>query len=326
MDSLISIIIPVYNVEKYLRRCIDSVLGQTYDKLEIILVDDGSTDNSGRICDEYREKDQRIIVIHKENGGLSEARNFGIEKRSGEYISFVDSDDWIEGDYVELLYRSIIENNADMAIAGNYIRFSHGRTITVSACGKDVLSGEQTLDALVWNKNGIDVAAWAKLYKKTLFNDVKYPVGELFEDTATTYKLIDRCERVAVCPTPVYNYVKREGSITKGNFSVKKMDLIEATRRMTNYIRIKYPKLAEGCDRRLMWAYLSTLSQLVVSDDGRFPYIKTYLLTYITINRKRVLKFGLTPFRDKLGLIVVGFGYRFYKFVWKLYILVGGRR
>ena len=110
MDSLISIIIPVYNVEKYLRRCVDSVLGQTYDKLEIILVDDGSTDNSGRICDEYREKDQRIIVIHKENGGLSEARNFGIEKSSGEYISFVDSDDWIPEDSVAIMYYKMKEH------------------------------------------------------------------------------------------------------------------------------------------------------------------------------------------------------------------------
>lgn len=261
--DLISVIIPVYKVEKYLKKCIESVQKQTYSNIEVILVEDGSPDDCGKICDEYEKKDKRIKVIHKNNGGLSEARNFGIDKANGKYITFIDSDDFVDDVYVEELYKVLISYDADMAIGAHRVLYSE-KVIDKSTNECYCADSETILEKILYD-DGIDLSAWAKLYKIELFKNIRFPKGRLYEDAATTYKLVDLSTKIAVKSTAIYNYVIRKDSISNNNFSEKKLDLITSTNEMTEYIKNKYPQLTKGCNRRLMYAYLSTLTQLAKS-------------------------------------------------------------
>ena len=205
-EPLISIVVPVYKVEKFLEKCIDSIINQTYKNLEIILVDDGSPDNCGKICDEYAKKDKRIKVIHQQNGGLSAARNTGITKATGKYISFIDSDDYIEKDYIELLYTTIKQSKADIAIGSHTVIYDTGTKLQKATGEKSILKPKEVLERILYDNN-IDYSAWAKLYKIELFTNIKYPEGRLFEDAATTYKLIDISKKIAVNSKSIYNYI-----------------------------------------------------------------------------------------------------------------------
>ena len=321
-NGLISIIVPVYNVEKYLRKCIESIINQTYENLEIILIDDGSTDESGEICDEVKNKDKRIIVIHKKNGGLSDARNVGIDNANGKYITFIDSDDYVEKNYIELLYNTISQYDADMSIVSH--RVIYEKNNIDKSTGKVFCATKQEILKMLLYDNGIDTSAWGKLYKETLFKDVKFPVGRLFEDSATIYKLIDKSEKIAVCSKPVYNYIIRNNSISNEKFSEKKLDLILSTEEMTNYIKNKYPELEKACDRRLMYAYLSTLTQLAKSK-VKNKKMQRKLMEYISKNRKEVLKDKNIPQRDRIGLLSTVLGFHCFKCVWKIYSKITGR-
>lgn len=324
MEELVTIVVPVYKVEKYIDKCINSILNQTYKNLEIILVDDGSPDTCGEICDNYAKQDIRIKVIHKENGGLSDARNAGIDIATGRFISFIDSDDYIDSEYIELLYRTIIKDKSDMAISSHKAIYENG-TILEKATGEEsILDSKEVLKRILYD-DGIDLSAWAKLYKMELFKEIRYPKGRLFEDAATTYKLIDRCKSISIISKSTYNYVIRRSSITNENFSEKKMDLIISTEEMCNYVKKKYPDLEKASNRRLMYAYLSTLTQLLKSNK-RNAKIEKQLYFYIKENSKSVLQDKQVPKRDKIALLSARFGLRFYKVIWKIYEILTGRR
>ena len=321
-NDLISVIVPVYNVEEYLKKCVDSIINQTYINLEIILVDDGSTDDSGKICDEYSKKDNRINVIHKENGGLSDARNAGIDIAKGKFLTFIDSDDFVENNYVELLYNTLVQYNADLSIASHKVIYD--KTIMDKSTNEEFCSDSKLILEKILYDDGVDLSAWGKLYKAKLFKKVRFPVGRLYEDAATTYKLIDLSNKIAVCSKLVYNYVIREKSITNNTFSEKKMDLITSTKEMVDYIREKYPELEKACNRRLMYSYLSTLSQLAKTNDEN-KEIEQKLLDYIKENKKEVLKDNRITKRDRLGIYATIFGMKSYKFFWKCYSKVTKR-
>jgi len=205
---MISVIVPVYNVEPYLRECLDSILAQTFRDLEVILVDDGSTDGSGRICDEYQRKDNRIVVFHAENHGLSAARNLGIDNAHGEWLMFVDSDDWVKPEFCMLPYQTAIEHKADMVIFG--IMRVH-RDLTESLIDLE-LNGEVTQEqAVSYGRN----AAWNKLYRRELFDGIRYPARRLYEDALTTYKTIYQAKKIIFLNIPLYYYRSRDGSIVK---------------------------------------------------------------------------------------------------------------
>ncbi len=213
---LISIIIPVYNVESYLRRCIESVQGQTYHNIDIILVDDGSTDSSGNICEEYAKRDLRIRVIHKENGGLSDARNVGIKSAFGDYIAFVDSDDYICEVYIQYLASIFFENEADIVLCGYFQGEEEcfpKRTIRY----RKILSFDSKDMLRQWHGKykQIETMAWGKLYKKLLFvdNNIYFPKGYIFEDVYTTHLLVEKAKKIIITNEKLYYYYKRKGSI-----------------------------------------------------------------------------------------------------------------
>ncbi|MBO4601339.1 MAG: glycosyltransferase family 2 protein [Bacilli bacterium] len=316
---LISVVVPIYNVEEYLDKCVQSIVNQTYKNLEIILVDDGSPDNCPKMCDEWVLKDKRIRVIHKHNGGLSDARNAGIDIAKGEYISFVDSDDYLELSYIDFLYDNLVTYNADISMGKQYVRYPK-KTFNTGTGDIYVLNSHDCFDKLLYSED-FDVSAWAKLYKTILFNGIRYPKGRLYEDSATTYKLIDKSNIIVLNSKPIYNYIIRNNSISNCIFSEKKMDLITSTNEMCNYITEKYPDLKQGCDRRIMYAYLSTLTQLVKSKKTEKKY-KIELMKYIKNNRSYVLKDKRIPKRDRLGLISTYLGFKSYKIFWKIYSLI----
>ncbi len=219
VPGTISIIIPVYNVERFLNRCVESVLSQSYQNLEVILVDDGSPDNSGPMCDRWAEKDHRIRVIHKENGGISDARNSGIDMACGEYLVFIDSDDYIAPDMVQKLYNSLKGNDADISIC-NFLyidengiplpsknRFSPLKNETIT--GLEAIKRESDYHHKGWYY----LFAWNKLYKKELFSEIRYPKGKLCEDDFIAHKLFQKCGRVSCITDVGYYYTQRPNSI-----------------------------------------------------------------------------------------------------------------
>ena len=241
--ALISVIIPVYKVEKYVERCIQSVINQTYENLQIILVDDGSPDNCGKICDEYAKKDHRIEVIHKSNGGLSDARNKGLEIAKGEYIGFVDSDDYIEADMYEVLYNLLKQYNADVSIC-NFYTVSQGKiSIKNADNGINEYNRIEILKEILLDRN-IQSYAWNKLYKKELFDEIKYPIGKKYEDIGTTFFLLEKCNKVVVTGKSEYYYINRQDSIVNNVIETTITDYIELIMQRYDYIEENIKELS----------------------------------------------------------------------------------
>ncbi|WP_312336631.1 glycosyltransferase family 2 protein [Anaerospora hongkongensis] len=258
----ISIIVPVYKVEKYLHKCINSILTQTFKDFELILVNDGSPDNCGTICDEYSQKDHRVVVIHKKNGGLSDARNAGLDIARGKYIGFVDSDDYIEKDMYELLYTNIIEVDADISICGIFHCYGNKIKKTTTTI-KRVCDQIESIEEVLSGKN-VGVHACSKLYKKFLFDNARYPVGHIIEDAFIVLDLLSQVKKVVIDSTPKYYYFHRENSITMSAFSEKDYDLLDSYNKNLTIIKNnhEYTGLLEVAEYRYWWAYFTLLNRL----------------------------------------------------------------
>lgn len=265
---MVSVIVPVYNVEKYLSDCIESIIRQTYSDLEIILVDDGSTDNSGSICGYYECVDTRIKVYHKINGGLSDARNYGIKKSHGDEIILVDSDDVIADNMIEVLYSLKVQYNAEMSVCFRKHINEEGGFIQTGEKDNEKLviyssnSTEESFKIYFESKGG-GMVAWGKLYDKDLFNGIEYPVGRYNEDVFTTYRLIAKCSRIAITSQRLYYYRIRNGSIMNRKFEKKHMDVIFGNIEMTSYIEDNYPKLSVFPRKLLIYTILSTALKMI---------------------------------------------------------------
>lgn len=314
MNSLISIIVPVYNVVEYLDKCMESLLFQTYTNIEIVVVNDGSTDKSYEKCLEYSRKDDRIKLYDKENGGLSDARNYGIKKATGEYVTCVDSDDYVDSDYIEYLYELICKYGTDVSVAqhrvvGNDFVKDFGNQ------GDEVLTDKECISRMLYH-DVIDTSAWAKLYRRDMFDDILYPVGKLFEDISTTYKLFIKSGKVAVGYESKYNYVYRKTSIVNSKFNIKKLELMEMTDLMAKEVEEKYPDLKRAIIRRQVYSRISTLNQLV-SVDGEYASKVNEIIAYIKSRAKIVITDKQAPMRDKIAIILLSVSYKLYKFTWK---------
>lgn len=236
---MVSVIVPIYKVEKYLRTCIDSIVNQTFSDLEIILVDDGSPDGCGAICDEYAGKDKRIQVVHKENGGLSDARNVGIDICSGDYIVFVDSDDCIHPQMIEHLYRLLDAHRADMAIC-SFQNIEEDETPlypqNITLDNVNCFEKEDIMEQLQ-KRNLYTVVAWNKIYKTQLFQNIRYPKGYIHEDEFVIHRLLHLCNKTVYTDARLYYYRKRNDSIM-GNRNLKEIqDAFEAYEDRISFLR-----------------------------------------------------------------------------------------
>ena len=242
-NNLISIVVPIYNVEKYLKQCIDSVINQTYKNLEIILVDDGSTDSCAYICDEYTKKDERIKVIHKKNGGLSDARNVGLDIAKGEYVSFIDSDDYISEDFIEKMYNALIDNNAEISQC-NLVKVNDNAEILEKIGYIDNIKIETSYEMLkdLYTGHWENTIACNKLFNIQLLENIRFPVGKVHEDEFTTYKILYKASKIAIVEDYLYKYRQNSNSITGKQFKEKRLDAIQAYEERLEFFKEKDEK------------------------------------------------------------------------------------
>lgn len=272
VNPKVSVIVPVYNVEEYLERCINSILNQTYRNIEIILVDDGATDESGKICDDYEKKDERIRVIHKKNGGLSSARNAALDVVRGEFITFVDSDDYISNYYIELLYKALCDANADISVCdfkkGTENNYSFKKN---NYSKKQVFLSEACLEQWHSHNKKNETVAWGKLYKADLFGNIRFPVGKIHEDIYVTHCLVARARKICFIKTELYYYFQRAGSIIKENSLEKVKNHSEAMRnRLEWFYEHGYNK---ACKRLLMKYYENIVYYYITIHDRNYRKI-----------------------------------------------------
>lgn len=311
-QPLISVIVPIYNVEDYLPRCIESILQQVYKNLEIILIDDGSTDYSGKICDEYEKKDERIKVIHKSNGGLSDARNVGLDRMRGVYVTCIDSDDFVSPFYISNLWGALNNSKSDIASSW-FIEYYAGDSMPsaeeLNLEKIEILSKEEYFKRLLY-QDGVEISAWGKLYQSNLFYGVRYPVGKLYEDISTTYLLVEKAQKIAVIPNVDYCYFQRKNSIAQANFSVRKMDAINNMHILGSFIKEKHPKLKDAFDCR----YFSTVCNILFQINGKeFKKQKNELWNEVKKYRFKVLRNPDARIKSRLAAVVSYGGYHIIK-------------
>ena len=262
--ELVSVIVPIYKVEDDLLDCVTSIQNQTHTNLEIILVDDGSPDKCGEMCDVLAKDDNRIIVIHQENGGLSSARNAGMQVMKGDYITFVDSDDVLEKKFVENLLKLLHKYQAEVAVCQNSV-FTKTRGV-VHLHSQDCIKEKcydfsDAIKSMLYQKE-FDVAAWGKLYRLDTLKGVTFPEGLIHEDIPTTYKALLKCNKVAYTSEELYRYQIRENSIENEKFTPKKMDCIATSQMMLDDIEKNYPEFVAAARSRYFAAQFHILAQI----------------------------------------------------------------
>lgn len=290
MDAeLVSVIVPIYNVEKYIEKCIVSIINQTYKNIEIILVDDGSPDNCLEICEFWKNKDNRIKIIRKENGGLSDARNYGLEYSKGSYIVFVDSDDYVEKNFIEIMYNEIKNNDADLAICNYYLNYIDKQIQNTYYNNKFAISSNDKYNYLYNGYNKVTIVAWNKMYKRDIFKNIRYPKGKLHEDEFIICDILKATNKIVyILNPPLYHYIQRDDSIM-AKFNVKRFDIIEALdKRISFFEEINDKRNLEITKYNQFFRLLGLLTRLYANDKKKFNEIckeKKYLIKLVMLGK-----------------------------------------
>lgn len=302
-QPLISIIVPVYNVSKYLDKCVTSIVGQSYKNIEILLIDDGSTDDSGAKCDAWGQKDDRIKVIHKTNGGLSSARNVGLCNMTGIYIMFVDSDDVISCDIVSSLYNTCIEHNAEISICDVVHVFDKFTP--------EFQDGTQTLeltaeDAIceMWYQTSFLPSAWAKLYKREVFQSIKFTEGLLFEDIDIMHEVFGNARKIAFTNAKLYGYVHREGSITTKTFSKRDLDILVVVKKMLAFAVDKSDDLKNAAESYATSASLRVYLNVPKEKTSEYKAALEEVKGYLNLYGRKVMKDKKVRRKNKAALFL----------------------
>lgn len=324
-NKLVSIIIPVYNIENKIQKCLESVCMQTYKNIEVIIVDDESSDRSGKIAKNFEKNDTRIKYYRKNNGGISSVRNFGVRVAHGDYIAFVDGDDYVDRDYIHFLVELLEQNHADISQCGHYIQYSKSRKVEKN---KDhslmILNRFQAMQSLCY-EGVYDVTLWNKLFKRQIFHNICFPEGLQYEDTAVSYQIAQNATKFAIKMNSKYFYVQRYNSIANGiQFSNSKYDLIVAGDEMANFISEEYPSLAAAANAKRCFVRLSTLSQMVnagYKDKTRIVEIKKFIWQH----GNSVLMNSNVSLKTKLGICTLNVGFPLFAFIWKMKYMINRR-
>lgn len=322
----LSIIVPVYNVEKYIERCINSILAQTIDSFEIILIDDGSTDGSGEICDKYAQNNHNIIVIHKENAGISTARNVGIEIAKGDFIGFVDSDDWIDKNMYKTLYDLCIRHRADISTCrtkSTKLELVETQYIGVDEVDVETLTNKEAILRL-YNNDLTGYCVWNKIFSRELFQGIRFPIGRIYEDAAIIYKLINKSSLIVVYNCALYNYFIGNISITRSKFSTRRLDVIVTLEELLEFMGKFYPESKE----KIEYMYYESLKRIIVEiiNEGTIIQNRTsikYVIKKLRGFSKTITKNNLIVKKDRLFMAGVNhfnwllFGYYKVRFIFK---------
>ncbi len=321
----ICVIVPVYNVERYIKKCVDSIINQTFLDFDLFLIDDGSKDNSGIICDQYAKKYKNVFSFHKENGGLSDARNYGLERQNAEYLTFIDSDDYIESHFLEELYHVAITHKADLVISGlrNVYDYNSDRDFDISLSNQIELTREEAYKRMLLQQ-GCDVSAVGKLYKSEIFRSIRYPKGMLYEDIQIIDQIIETAEHIVFDSYKGYCYYQRSGSIMYGKMSKERLVLIEACNYLIALAKEKYPTMLDAC----IWRYINCNFHLLgrsILDNKYLEYSKQFkdnILQYESI----VLTDPLYTKKQRLATQLLSMGLPIYKLGWKLFCIIKGKK
>lgn len=318
MDNpLISIIVPIYKVEQYLKNCVKSIQNQTYKNIEIILVDDGSPDNCGQICDELAKRDERIKVIHKENGGLSSARNAGLAIAKGEYFGFVDSDDCIHPQMYELLYNDIVTFGTKLSFCQPNMCYNE-LIPEVSINNESVIFTKQDLIHKCLN-DVIWFCAWSKLYHRSLREFVHFPEGRTNEDYAIMLMVYDQCDKIAVNYNKLYNYCKREGSITTAPKLKNIHDAVVNAHSVSSFIDENYPDSACYAFNILIGNICAFINRYLKEKPQLFLEAYEQEISFLRLHRSRILSSKVLPCGLKILMLSASFGEASYMACKKLY-------
>ena len=323
MNKKVSIVVPIYNVEKYLDKCINSLVNQTYQDIEILLIDDGSTDKSGKIAEDWAKKDSRTNVYHKTNGGLSDARNYGIKKASGSYICFIDSDDWVEKNYIERLLLKIYENDCDISICNPIYDFENGVSkIKQKKNNKSnyIMNSEEAILELN-NFRYFDMSACFKLFKKELFNNIKFPKEKYCEDFYIMFKLFDKANKIVYFNEYLYHYMQRKGSISHNNNNLR-YDFIYAAYQQMIFVEKKYPRLKNIVRSAYVSSILTIYNKSIENKVLLSADIKEKFDTEVKNNYKYVKGNSQLPFIKKVQIFLFSKNKVVYKIFFKLYKLI----
>lgn len=305
VNPLISIIVPIYKVELYIKKCIESILNQNYRNIEIILVDDGSPDNCGAICDEYAEKDDRITVLHKENGGQSSARNAGLDIASGDYIGFVDSDDWIEPEMFESLINLAELKGADIVQCGfRSVLDDESINRVYNDEDADFNNNEKVLSAY-FNQKKINDVLWNKLYKRNLFDDLRMIEGRLYEDTIIISELLLRTNIFVNIKNTYYNYLRRESSTIGAPFSPKKLDAIFAGEYVLELCEKKAPKYVGNAHLQLCLNCFYIYNDLKIHKNDKWVSIENEIINKFKYHYKITKNNNYFPLTDNQSKLLI---------------------
>ena len=302
----VSIIVPVYQVEKYIRQCVDSILAQTFTDFELILVDDGSKDQSGQICDEYARMDTRVKVIHKENGGAADTRNRGMDQAVGDYVMFVDSDDYIAPTMLECLYRNMLNENADIAACNYLYFFENDRQKDFAINVKsEVLTGSEIFYYRKNERNyGFWTVVWNKLMKRETVGKIRFRSGKYYEDEFWANEIYQMDIKIVTIPECLYYYRQHENSTMRQKKIARSLDLIEAYQERI-YIYLQEQKYSGQAYKVLVYSleHLEESKRLITNEDERKKYIQAEKLTKDIVNQLKKRKLSRI---QKVSLVFLG--------------------
>lgn len=318
-EKLVSIVVPVYNVEKYLKRCIDSLKNQTYNNIEILLVNDGSTDASLSICEKEAIGDNRIKVISQKNGGLSDARNTGINNATGEYICFVDSDDFVNEHYIQLLFENLLETNSDISVCNYMYIDENDKTWIREEKNKQEYSNIEAIKDVLSTNQDTEVMAWNKLYKKELFtkNNIYFPKGKIHEDNFTTYKLFYYAKKVSLINDKLYYYYQRTDSIMGQKFNTKRLHILEAVEETKKFFEDKEVELSQELEYYELITLINTFNFMI--RDNFVGKEKYDIIKKVITNKSKYKKNVYITKREKIFLSTIGKKGDLYKIILKIF-------
>jgi len=311
---LISVIIPAYNVDKYVERCVHSILGQTLQDFEILLIDDGANDNTSVICDQLAEEDKRVRVYHKSNGGLSDARNYGLDRMKGRYVTFIDSDDYVSNDYLEYLYQLISEEN-DIQVSmllGQSITNNEEPKESINV-KEEIWSSKQAVKMMLLRNNATHTS-WGKLFQAQLWDQVRFPVGLNYEDYATTYRVFSGAWKVASSNAQKYYYIQQTDSIMHQKCSEKTLSVLDVSDHETDYIIRVWPDIRIEALELQTATYLKNMQAILNCNPRSFLDYQKRIQTKVKKNAWAILTANQVPLKEKAKIIALFLGRKF--FLW----------
>lgn len=314
----VSIIVPAYNVESYVEKCINSLLDQTYENIEILIIDDGSTDKTGKIIDKRYSQNGKISIYHKENGGVSDARNFGLDRITGDYVTFVDSDDFVDTKYIEYLMRLIEVDEAEIALIPAQSFFAYDEiNIDFDYTFETVSVKEATRRMLL--RKGISHATWGKLYKKKLWDHIRFPLGKLYEDYYTTFDVFAGAKKVSMGKAQMYFYLQRDTSIMHLKCNDNTVNIINATNEVTPRIVQYWPDLVDEAIDLQIALCLKCLQSIYAHDSKKFLKEQEKIKNITNRNAKRVIFSKKIGYKDKIKLIMSYFPSNIYLYIYNIF-------